>query len=103
MVDSDHLRRTQEHCADALMMEAFVCKEGRQFARQCRKEFTWKPIVWSLFGFFEGFSISPIRECNRVAHEVGWQVSSTIRFRVWHREAPTRVQELLEQDCNNLR
>ena len=35
MVDSDHLRRTHEHCADALMMEAFVCKEGRQFARQC--------------------------------------------------------------------
>ena len=27
--------RWHEHCADALMMEAYACKEGLEFAGQC--------------------------------------------------------------------
>ena len=38
----------------------------------------------------------------RTAHEVARQVSSMVRFGVWHRDTPTCVQELLEQDCNHL-
>ena len=60
--------------------------------------------VKELGRFFQDFSLSHAgRECNKVAHEVARQVSSTVRFGVWHREIPTCVQELLEQDCNNLR
>jgi hypothetical protein len=109
-------------------MEAFACKEGLEFARQlmwCAKSSSWNRLLgvfqvveaggdaafddhvcckrWrKLVAPFRVFFISYVgRECNRVAHGVPRQVSSTTRFGVWYHETPTYVQELLEQDCNH--
>jgi ribonuclease HI len=116
-----------EFGVDALMMEALACKEGLEFARQhgvqrVHLETDCLELVrlWKMEGLqrsiimpvlqdmkeislaFQDFSISHVgRDCNRVAHELAKQVSSTTRLGMWHTEPPACVQNLLIKDCNH--
>jgi ribonuclease HI len=110
------------------MMEALACKEGLEFARQCGVQRVhletdclelvrlWKmeglqrsmimPVLQDMKEIslaFHDFSISHVgRDCNRVAHELAKQVSSTMRLGVWHNEPPACVLNLLDKDCNHI-
>ena len=117
-----------DHCLYALMMEAMACKEGLELARRCgvqrvhletdclefvrlwelgdMQRATIQPVIQvvkELSSCFLGFRISHIsRDCNRVAHELAKQVSSSSRSGEWRDETPGCVRNLLEQDCNHL-
>jgi len=97
-----------EHCIDALMMEAFACKEGLEFARQCgvqrvhletdclelvrlcEMEGVQRSMIMpvlhevkELSSSFQGFIISHVsRGCNRIAHDVAMQVFGEMRREV---------------------
>lgn len=116
-----------ERCLDAMTMEALACQEGLVLARQCgvqriHLETDCLELVrlWEL-GDLQRSTVSPIlkemknissdflefrfsfanRDCNRVAHLLARQVSSTNRWAVWH-EAPTCVSHLLQNDCSSI-
>ena len=119
--------RTYDHCLNALMVEAWACRDGIRLASTCgvtklcletdclelvrlwelkeTQRSVLTPVLKEMHELslqFSDFELRHIsRVCNRVAHELAKQMSGDPGTVEWYSNAPPSIQHLLESDCNS--